>query len=692
MTQQPSSFPLGGGLDLVSPALSVAPGRLVAALNYEPLAEGYGRVAGYERYDGTPLASTAEFATLGYRYGENRFAAGNIVSGETSGATGYIALAPYATSGSVANGSLAGTLILADVVGAFVQGENLRIGTTFAATAATPSKSETAPDAVLQSAWSVSAREHRKSQIGMVPGIGPVRGVAIRRGTVFAWRDQDTTRAAMFRSTAVGWVEVSASHVLPFIAGSVEIVEGSIVKQGATTATTLRVVMQSGDYSQGTAVGFLVLTGLSGSFVAGNLTTAAGAQVAKTTGAQTRYVFPAGGKYSLIGHNFYGAANRYSLYGVNGVGQAFEFDGTYVSPISTGMVVDKPTRVAEMSQHLILTFPGGSLQFSGEGEPFVWNAQLGAGEIGLGDDVTDVLQASETAVIFFGASKVATLTGRDLDTFQLDELTEEAGAMAWTAQRLGTAVYLDEGGLRTLSSTSAFGNFKTGTLTEVVSPLLEGKVRAGAKPVASLVCKRKGQYRIYWDDKTGLAVYTGRKSAESIPFTLGDMQPFCATTGELADGTEGMFVGAEDGYVYRLDSGPSFDGVPIEGYAMLPYNHLGSVRQNKRYHAVALEMVAAPTTRIGITCRFDYGDGTEAPDEGRQFVVSGGGGVFATNQSLFSDVFWATPFSGSAEAPVDGFGRNISVLIAAQSGPIESPHVLQAYHVYWSARGMKRIG
>lgn len=57
---QVSYFPLQGGEDLVSPPLTIAPGRALIAQNYECDAAGrYRRVAGFERFDGQEAPSDA---------------------------------------------------------------------------------------------------------------------------------------------------------------------------------------------------------------------------------------------------------------------------------------------------------------------------------------------------------------------------------------------------------------------------------------------------------------------------------------------------------------------------------------------------------------------------------------------------------------------------------------------------------
>lgn len=688
MTQTFRTFPLGGGLDLTSAALAVPAGRVIASSNYEPLAEGYGRVAGNERFDGHPAPSEAVFATLAFVNGGIPIAADDTIVGGTSGASASVIVDPYGVSGSWDDNTATGLLVLALVTGTFTPGELLKVGGIAHANGSGLLTLDSAPTADLREAWTIEAQEARRAVIGKVPGEGPVRGVAVLLGTVYAWRNVvGGAGAAMWKATATGWQAINPSRRLDFTNGANAIEEGDAISQLGVIATVHRVVIKSGTFAAGTAKGFLVITGQTGTFAAGDIFIGA-TRVGTLAGPSSAIQFPAGGRYSTLGHNFYGAANRYRLYGVNGVGQAFEYDGNVVVPISTGMTFDTPTRIAEVSQHLLLAFPGGSLQYSGTGEPNVWEVILGAGEIGLGTEITDIVQAAETAVVVFGKNKVATLQGRDSESFQLDELTEEAGADPWTAQRIGTTVYLDNRGLRTLAATQAYGNFKTGTLTEVIAPYFRAKQKIGVTAVASLVCKSKSHYRLFWSDGTGLTVYMGRKVAESMPFTLGDMQPFCATVGEMGDGSEGMFVGAEDGYVYRLDSGPSFDGDAVRAFAMLPFNHIGTIMQNKRFNKVSLEMVAQPATRIGLTAQYDYADGVQPPDLAQTFTVAGGGGAWG--QLDWGGFYWSAPLEGTAEAYIDGFGRNVSVLIGAQSGPAEDPHILQAYSIHYAPRGLKR--
>lgn len=59
-------FAFQGGLDLVSPALRLPAGAVIASQNYEPTTEGgYARCKGYERFDGRPSPSAAPSGLTG---------------------------------------------------------------------------------------------------------------------------------------------------------------------------------------------------------------------------------------------------------------------------------------------------------------------------------------------------------------------------------------------------------------------------------------------------------------------------------------------------------------------------------------------------------------------------------------------------------------------------------------------------
>ena len=687
MSQNIAVYSFRGGLDTTSPALLTSPSAVIASSNYEPLAEGYGRIEGYERLDGRLPPTEAAFWSIDFKYGSSPPLHLDVVTGISSGAIGIVMSDVVVTAGDWSAHSAEGSFAITAIVGTFTAGEMLsKGGTPFAKTIDAP-RYMGAPDLAVRQQRLAAAQNYYRSLIGPVPGSGPVRGVAVHQGDVFAWRDNaDGTEGVMYRATASGWAAVSLGRLIAFSVGTIQINEGDVIL-GATsgaTATVKRVVRQSGNWGT-TAAGYLVIASQTASF-AGEYIKIAGA-VAATVTPDVAITLPAGGRYNTITHNFFGSASTYGLYGANGVGSAFEYMNGIFCPIRTGTPDDAPQIVFEVSEHLGLTYRGGSVQISAPGEPTIFEVAQGAFEIGFGTDITDVVQSNESSVAIFGEKKISILSGRDADTFSLAELTEEAGAFAHTAQRVARTIYIDNRGLRDLAATQTSAGFKAGTLSAMFDRFMRVRIDKGHAPVGSIVSRAKTQYRVFWNDGVGLSVWLGGKGVEALPFNYGSLAPYCFATGSI-DVDELILAGSHDGYVYRLDRGNTHDGQPFDFYLVTPFNHFGSAAQEDRFHKVVIEMSAPNYTSIGVTAMFDYGDGEKPIARGDFFVLFGDGGLW--NSVDWNDFVWSAAVEGRAEAPIDGIGRNASFIFAGTSEAQADPHVLQAYIVYRSPRKFKR--
>ena len=104
---QSTYFPFEGGVNITDPAMSLEPGELIAADNFEIDLRGrYSRVGGYERFDGQTLPSEITFYRIPFTIGTARDSVfdsafstafdmqipstGDLVKGATSGAVGSI--------------------------------------------------------------------------------------------------------------------------------------------------------------------------------------------------------------------------------------------------------------------------------------------------------------------------------------------------------------------------------------------------------------------------------------------------------------------------------------------------------------------------------------------------------------------------------------------------------------------------
>jgi hypothetical protein len=300
----------------------------------------------------------------------------------------------------------------------------------------------------------------RRAAISAVPGGGPVRGVWVFDGTVWAFRDISVGGTGrLYKATEMGWSLQSFGYVLDFNTGTAEIFEGDTVTGGTSgaLATIDRVIVTSGVWD-GSAAGYLVLSSTTGTFSAAETITSSSGGSAKALGSANAVTIPGGGRYDFVNHNFYGATKHERMYFANGTGPAFEWSGTWLAPIRSGNAAgtldsvaqilnrtggkiltranarviargdfDRPTHIGEFRNHLFLSFGGGGVLHSGIGEPLDFRALVGAGEIDPGSDITGFITSASTAFILFGRNRIDYLTGNDSSDWVKQPITDNAG-------------------------------------------------------------------------------------------------------------------------------------------------------------------------------------------------------------------------------------------------------------------------
>lgn len=193
-----SYFPLGGGLNLVTPALAIPPGMCIDAQNFVPeITGGYKRVGGYERFDGHTSPSDATYSVIDVTV-TGAIAVGDTITGVTSAATAVVIASPSAT-----------TRVVTRVTGTFVDGETLNVSGAGQGTLDAAVSSNNAASPQLHAEYKNLAADEYRTSISAVPGSGDVLGVWLYNDTVYAFRNaSDGLSAKMYESTAAGWVEV----------------------------------------------------------------------------------------------------------------------------------------------------------------------------------------------------------------------------------------------------------------------------------------------------------------------------------------------------------------------------------------------------------------------------------------------------------------------------------------------------
>ncbi|MCP4469888.1 MAG: hypothetical protein GY815_04235 [Gammaproteobacteria bacterium] len=703
MSQKTFSFPLLGGLDLTTPAATVKPGMCLSSNNYEPNdGGGYRRLAGYERYDGQPAPSSASYwvilfdSGIGNGFG-NPPTPGATIDGGTSGATGTLHL--VVTEWGVWGDDAAGYLVLFDVTGAFQDNETLDVAAAPFALAASVEVERGADADDLDREHLIASQEARRALIAAVPGEGPVRGVWMYNGVQYAFRNAvGGATGVMYASTSLGWAVALLGDYLDFSAGVTEFLEGEVITAAPSgaTAVVVAVGVTSGSWSGSDAAGRIYIKTITGTFTASDtLTSTSG--VADCDSAATAVTLPPGGKYDFRNYNFGGAVATNYMWGCNGAGRGFRYDGTNFAFIHvTGLsdAIDKPEHLHAHKKHLFFSFQA-SLQHSGIGTPMVWNAVFGAAELSTGDRITGLRDQPGDILAIFNRNRTYLLYGDDVDNWSLVNFSFERGAIEWSMQDLGWSFYGDDRGIQNLSQTDAYGDLKQGSISERIDPLYQ---RQKQNIVDSIRIKSKNQYRLFFDDNSGVLLrwdndpgHRGGYRFKFMRFTyLHKVESIVAEECEVCGGAERVFFGSDDGFVYEAEKGESFDGENIEYFLRLVFAHCGSPRQKKAFRKATIQIDAPDVPVLRFSPEFGYGAPDQPPPGVFNFpdgTLNVGGGIWDID--LWGDFIWDGQIIGEAQAYIDGQGINVSLLIQGESS-FERAHTLQSITYNYSPRGLKR--
>ena len=715
MATRTEYYPLGGGLDVVSPALSVNPGRALTAVNFEPhYNDGYRRIDGYERYDGRPRPHLQTF--IGFDLVDSTgLTTGTVVTGDTSGATGTV----IGISGN--------SIGVTKVTGTFVAGEDLNTATWTIDAASTPTVRQ-APDQTTEETFLLAAQDEYRDDILVVPGAGEVRGVWRLKDKTYAWRNNvGETAGILHVDSASGWTTtgVILAHYIKFDAGgggasNALPVVGETVTGGTSGATgeVHRIVNWAGGTGSNNATGYLVLINTTGTpFSDNEKLRVSGTDRADANGASAQVAFSPGGEYQLENHNFFATSTTFSAYGCNGIDDAFEIDQSgIVSPIlipTTADLVDvtenndppagAPYLIEVHKNHLFLAFPGGRVVHSSVGEPLNFSGFLSAAEFGLGAEVSGLNSVTGGVLAMTTNRDTQGLFGNNITDWSKQLLAERTGGRLYSAQKLDTVYALDDLGITSLARTETFGDFIGATVSQLVQPIVNF-LRNNL--TTSTIVRKSNQVRWYFDDNTALIMYVpapgsinesrGTMTESRVQFGSATYRAAIKRIYNMDDelNEERTFFATDDGYVYEDMVGTNFDGDTIASYLRTVFTHLGSPSHRKKFRRLDLELSSRAPFNIKVVSDLTYG----APEVSSgitdltvvdvpQIDIFSGGGFWDTDN--WDEIYWDGQNIATARAQLGGTGENIGFLFFNESATTES-FVLQGLTVHFDKRRLQR--
>jgi len=384
----------------------------------------------------------------------------------------------------------------------------------------------------------------------------------------------------------------------------------------------------------------------------------------------------AAGRHEFIEGNFLATIQGRALYGVGG-GKPFELktDGSF-------RVLDNAPGGAKFiaihQNHLMLGFEAGSIQHSGVGDPNEWDAATGgAGEFGVSQEVRGLL-SGRGGVLHIGCrDSIQGLFGAIPQEWQLKTTVPNSGPRAYSMQSFTEPYFVAERGISGLEASNDFGDFSPVLPGSPIEPIFTNDSYA-QRVVAAMVSKRRAQYRVFFDDKTG--IYWSPAGATTVELPA---QVAVADWGETDAGEEILLIGDDQGNVYRMDDGASsFNGTDIVGFLTLAYTDLDAPGAKKRYRRAFFDIDSGTEQTISVRPDLDYGD-IESAKQLRFFLdYQNTGGLW--NVNAWDQFAWSAPVLASE--PVDVAGSGESIGFSVYSAGSTKPHVLYGYTLNYEPR------
>lgn len=315
------------------------------------------------------------------------------------------------------------------------------------------------------------------------------------------------------------------------------------------------------------------------------------------------------------------------VYGVD-----FNFDGNhkivFVDGVNSPAVLNDTTNTltfpslpseltgasnATVYKNAVFLAKGANLYFSAPFNEVDFSIANGGGVVNVGHSITGLIVFRDQLIIF-SRNKIQRLVGNTVTDFQLLPIAEDIGCLhGETIQEVGGDVmFMAADGLRLLGATERIGDFG---LEVASAPISKDALQFinSTQTFSSLVLREKAQYRVFaYNSSVGVDVSKGLigtkfsdQGASLINWSTTSGFKIYSVDGRYVPGQELTVFGNDSGYVYRLETGSSRDGSPIEAIYKSPYISVNDPQIRKTFYKLTLYTEISGVFDIELSLDYD---------------------------------------------------------------------------------------
>ena len=322
---------------------------------------------------------------------------------------------------------------------------------------------------------------------------------------------------------------------------------------------------------------------------------------------------------------------------------------------------------------------GNNLYFTAPFTVDDFSAANGAGSINVANEITG-LAVFRDQLIVFTTDSIKRITGSTAADFQVSPITDRIGCVNGdTIQEVGGDImYLAPDGIRLLSATDRIGDFGLDIASDPIAK--DATTFLGSTPnFCSVLMREKAQYRIFayieseqHEAAKGLiATKFVSQGASGISWSTTKGIKAHVADSKYSGTAETIAFANTDGYVYELDTGSSFDGLPIEAIYESPYMPLSDPQVRKSFYKMTLYAEPTGNMTLDINVKYDFGSSTNTGviQPATQNISGTGTSVFLFGDS--NSVFNTSTYGGESDkiynTNIIGSGKTIALRIEDNS-------------------------
>lgn len=423
---------------------------------------------------------------------------------------------------------------------------------------------------------------------------------------------------------------------------------------------------------------------------------ATGTLYASTSGTCERVYLPSSAmceaadaaQYEFTTGNFYSNVTFEQVFGVNGAGPAFSYDGKYAIRIRTGLDfnIDRPRHVAKHGSQLALGYASGDVTFSdvlapesfaavsGGSSPVSEDADFAGGAltVNIADRVHGLVSIQEQSLAVFCKDSMVRIAG-SAGTFTTQVVRAESGVIEYTVKDLGgLLLYTDFRGPGILQPSDVFGQliprYVGGPISAWITPRLQQSGNSTVSIsglVRAEVRKAENQYRLFFRDRYVLTMtLVGQEFVPQFSIQRFDRDVRASCAGTHSTGAERSFYSTSGtlrnslgtNYVYQTDVGMTFNGESIQRRALFYLGSAESWNQYKRFNNVTVHASAHGYLILGCRAFINHEASNGFDTTNARSLVFGDNGLL-TVPELESP----QPMFASAEIAAAGFALLLQI-------------------------------